>query len=287
MRHQHRIRCFNNHQVFKTHCRDQSAVGMDIGVARLPIHYVTLEHIAVVVLVTDLPERRPGADVAPPSVERYDHRVRGFFHHGVINRVIRAGRKSGFIDACEMHIARATRQGCSTSGQNVRAITFELLQVTFGVKHKQSAVPQVTAVGQVLARCVVVWFFHKALYAKTSRANGFAFFDIAVAGFRMAWNNPERHQFARLCQRQGCLNAGLKGGNIFNQVVSWQYQQEGICLLTARLQGRQRNGRRGIAADRLQQNIGLLKTQLAQLLGRYKAMLLVADQLRHRGIEPP
>lgn len=72
----------------------------------------------------------------------------------------------------------------------------------------------------------------------------------------------------------------MEGRHVLDQMIGGQHQQQRIARLLDRLQRRQGDGRRSVAADRLEQDGRPFHAQLAQLLGGEEAVLLVADQPR-------
>ena len=66
-----------------------------------------------------------------------------------------------------------------------------------------------------------------------------------------------------------------------------QRQQQRVVALGCGLQSRHRHRRRGVAADRLQQDPRQLHADLAHLLGHDEAVALVADQQRRRQAGQP
>ncbi|MCY1368994.1 hypothetical protein D9M69_560080 [compost metagenome] len=99
----------------------------------------------------------------------------------------------------------------------------------------------------------------------------------------MGRDDAERHQLAVLGQRHGGADACMEIRHIPDPVIRRQNQQQRVIRLGERLQGSQGNGRRSIATDRFEQDVGLLHTQQAQLLRREESVLLVADQPRLSG----
>ncbi len=87
----------------------------------------------------------------------------------------------------------------------------------------------------------------ETLHRIPALAHRLALLDIAVPGVRAGRRDAERHQLAGLGQRQRHREAGMKRGNIFNQMIRRQHQQNRVAGLVERLAGRQRNRWRGIA----------------------------------------
>lgn len=65
VRNQHGILGFDNHQVFYTDSCDQAAVGVHVGVARILIEHIALEHVALLVFRADF----HSADQEPISLQ--------------------------------------------------------------------------------------------------------------------------------------------------------------------------------------------------------------------------
>ncbi|MOA02325.1 hypothetical protein D3C78_1217720 [compost metagenome] len=184
-----------------------------------------------------------------------------------------------------MQVLGAAGQRRAAGGEDRRLETLELLQIAAGAEHEHAAVPEIVAAGQVVAGGGQVRLLDEAVNCKAAGTHGGALLNVAVAGFRVGGDDAEGHQLAGGGQRQCGLDAGMEGRHVLDQVVGGEHQQDRIVGLGDRLQRRQGDGRRSVAADRLKQDAGALHTQLAQLLGSEEAVLLVADQPRQADIQ--
>ena len=76
-RHHHRVGGLDHHHVLEADAGEQAVLRDEQRVPRVGGVHVAVDHVAVGVLVLDLPQRVPGADVGPAGIERHHHRVVG------------------------------------------------------------------------------------------------------------------------------------------------------------------------------------------------------------------
>ncbi len=108
-----------------------------------------------------------------------------------------------------------------------------------------------------------------------------AFPDVPISGFRGCGHYPECHQTPFLRQKGSDLDSGMKFTDVLYDVIGRHHQHQRIVRRSfLKRERRQRQGRRGIASDRLENDIGRRLIQRSQLLGDQKTMLLVAYQQR-------
>ncbi len=106
--------------------------------------------VAVFCRGSDLPQRRPGADIAPAGSQGNDHGVGRLLHHRVINGVRGTGGKGLRIEACEIEIRDTPLPGLLTGVQHLRRMLAQLGQVSRCLEHEHAAVPVVIARSEVL-----------------------------------------------------------------------------------------------------------------------------------------
>jgi len=80
------------------------------------------------------------------------------------------------------------------------------------------------------------------------------------------------------------FDGGAKTGSVADHVVGGEHEQQGVSPKAVGMEGRHRDRRSRVAADRLQQDSRRFHTDLAHLLGHDEAVALVADQQRRRQI---
>jgi hypothetical protein len=105
-------------------------------------------------------------------------------------------------------------------------------------------------------------------------------FDIAVAGFGTVWNDAESDDGTGVGRRQAAQDRGLKRGGVADMVVRRRGQQHGIVAIAAGVEGGNSQRRSGVAAKRFKQQGPGREPEFAQLLGRDKAILFIADDDR-------
>ena len=128
-RDQDRVRGGDDDHVPDPDDRKKLALGAEIGVAGILDHDLALENVAAIVLGADLPERGPGADIAP-SDARGHHRGRvGLLHDRVIDRIRRALGEGLAVQAEEVEILGAPLHGGAAGGHDPGAVPVELGQV--------------------------------------------------------------------------------------------------------------------------------------------------------------
>lgn len=158
------------------------------------------------------------------------------------------------------------------------------LQVALGPEQEHAAVPEIATLGQQLAGARGVRLLDEGVDAPGRRSGRhllLALPDVAVAGFRMGGHDAEGHQTPRLRGWRGGLHRRLESRHVADDMVGRQYQQQRLGIGA---QGRQRDRRRGVATDRLEDDGLGRDPQLAQLFRDEEAVRFVAhhDGLRHR-----
>ena len=104
--------------------------------------------------------------------------------------------------------------------------------------------------------------------------------DVPVPGLRTGWRDAEGHHRAALAGRLGGADRSGKAGSVLDPVIGGQHQQLGALGLGNGQMGGQCDGRRGVAALRLQGDALPRQIKGAKLLGHQEAVRLVADHNR-------
>ncbi|CCJ92010.1 hypothetical protein BN132_3938 [Cronobacter turicensis 564] len=285
---QHRVFGLHHDEIFHADGGHKAGLGIDVAVFGVMRNHVAVMHVAFRRMVGDLPERRPGADIAPACVHRHHHRVGGFFHHRVVDGLFRAGQEGFFIDADKIEIRVNGAHGFFAGVQDIRAVFGELFQVATGAEQEHAAVPVIFAAVNVGLRGFQIRFFDELRDAEGDgvdrhvRIRDFATADVAVAGFRQVRHDAEGDQLAALGERHRGAYGIAKRVFVLNDMVSRQYQHQRIGLRAVAFcrQRRQRDSRRGVTSGWLQNDVFGQLVKLAQLLGDDKAMLFVTDNHR-------
>src|SRR5690606_32816441 len=93
----------DDYQILDTDRGDHSSLGGPHQVvAAVQRQHVSLEAIAVRVMLSSGPQRRPGTDVAPTTAHRYHRSASGLLHHRVVDRVRWAGGEGILIHPDEV-----------------------------------------------------------------------------------------------------------------------------------------------------------------------------------------
>ena len=149
-----------------------------------------------------------------------------------------------------------------------------------GLEQEHAAVPGEAAAGQKALSCGPVGLLNEAGDRHRCTRQRLGRLDVAVTGLRGGRHDAEGHELIGLGGGHAGVHGGAEPGGIGDHVVGGQHQQQRVLAMGRGLQGRDRHGRRGVAAHRFQQDPGRLHTDLAHLLGHDEAVLLVADQQR-------
>src|SRR5262249_22588311 len=148
----------------------------------------------------------------------------------------------------------------------------ELLQIAARPKHEHAAVPVVRAGAHELRGLLGIGLLDEAGYAVHAIASRPRLHPLYIAVTRLGstGNNAKRDQLALLRCRQRDPYGLLEGGNVTDDVVRRQYEQDGVRVdAAASLQsrkGRKRYGRSRIASEGLQNERARLDIDLPQLL---------------------
>ena len=155
----------------------------------------------------------------------------------------------------------------------------ELREVAARLEDEHAAVPEIIAGCHELLRDVQ----GRLLDELCDRVGGpcaLASPDVAIAGFRRVRDDPEGHELAVARKARGNPGRLLKPVRIANHVIGRRDDERGVRIDPHGLQCRQRDRRRGITADGLEQNGARMDCHRAQLLGDREAMRFVADHDR-------
>ena len=260
MRHQHRVGRFHHRHVVEADHADQAAGRVNERVARIGQHRVALAGIACRVVLGDLPDRVPGAQVAPAGVE-HDHLhrhtgtgVAGRLHHRVVDAFGRNRGERRGIEADEGAVVGRLRPGRPRRGQDVRPKALECVQPDAGAQHEHAAVPEIAAVGDIAFGGGEVGLFDEGGDRHRRRAHRGRRLDpdVAEARFRTLGADAEDDDAAagrrddRPAQRVGA------GGAVGDRVIGGRHHQNRVGAVPGCLQRCQRECRRRVAAHRLE-----------------------------------
>ena len=147
----------------------------------------------------------------------------------------------------------------------------------------KSAVPEKFARVEIALGSFAVRLFDKTCQLVTSRSvtQWRALLDIAVAGFRAIRGYAERNGHSFSSQSGRPHDGFAETVAVRDHVIGRHDDQHRIRIAAGRPQGRQRQRRRGIASERLENDRGPLAEQ-ANLFGNDKAMLFIANDQRFK-----
>ena len=178
----------------------------------------------------------------------------------------------------EVRLALLNRFGHGS--RHLGVVRLDLRQSDFCVNQEHAAVPKMATGGHEGSGALRVRFFDEGVdRLNTPLARRFQR-DVAVAGLRSGWHNAEGHHRAVLARDLGGLDRRDKALGVFDPVVRGQRQQLGTGGFGNGQTGSQRDGRRGVAALRLQGYALPRQIQGPKLLSDQKAVGLVADDNR-------
>ena len=203
------------------------------------------------------------------------------FHHRVINADGRCGGEGSGFKANEIPIARGAGHRGADTLQHLWRMGFKLDQHGRGSGDKHAGIPQIPAGYEEFRSAGGIRLFHKACDALDVGATwqGFACFDIAIAGLRRGGLHAEGDNRPRLRCSGGLGQRCLQRCHIANRRIRGHEPKHS----TRRgFLGEQRGGRdggRAIAANGFQHDGCAL---VAQLLGDQEAMCFIANDHRRQ-----
>ena len=149
MRNQHGIGSFHDDQLVHTGCGEQPGLAAQIAVATVFDHHIANRDVAPIVALGHLPQRGPGAHVAPAAVEG-DHRAAaGLFHDRVVDAVGGAVQKGLALRTQKIQVSAGVGHGGAAGLRNRRGVSPQFFEVSRRREQEHTAVPVVAALGQV------------------------------------------------------------------------------------------------------------------------------------------
>src|SRR5690554_1336802 len=191
-----RVFGFDDNEIIDTNRCDEPTVCTHKGVAGLESYHVTAQAIAISVFIANFPKSGPGTYIAPPSVERNNRSVIGFFHNGVVDGFGGAAGEQLRVYPYKVEVFIGVCHGCAAGFENIRAVQLKLVQVLPVTKHKHAAVPEVFSRFKIGFCRLTVWLFHKAINGVAIGRNLVAAVYVSVTGFRLMGNNSKGHKLA-------------------------------------------------------------------------------------------
>ena len=206
-------------------------------------------------------------------------------HHGVVDRIRRAGGEGRLVQAAEVEVAVGVlHRGLGGLGDG-RRVLLDLGQEAVGAEHEHAAVPVEAAVGDEAFGGVAVRLLDEALdlVAVIHARQRLAAADVAVAGLGRGRDHAEGRQRTALDQRGRALDRHAEGIVVLDHVVGRQHQHHRLRILGQQVARRGRHRRGGVAADRLEQDALRRDADFAHLFGDHETVLVAAHhQRRHQ-----
>ena len=282
--HHHRVGRLDHDHVVQADGADQPAGGVYQGVGRVLDDHVADAGVAKPVLGRDLPDRFPGAEVVPASVQR-DHpdlelAARTFLHHRVVDRLARYRGKLGLARADELGVVAARSPSLARGRGDVGAEALERSHPHRCLEHEHPGVPEVAAIGDIALRGGQVGLFDKLRYRRRRVGGACIDPDVAVAGLGGVWGDAQDRDRTAIGHPHRALQCCAESGLVGDGLVGRGDDEHRILAVLERGQRCQRDGWCGVAAHRLEQRGGGLDPQRVQLVEHQKAVLLVADDDR-------
>ncbi len=197
---QYRIFGLHHHQIFHAYGGHQTGLGVDIAIFSLVADNVAVMHIAIRIFITDLPQRGPGADVAPARIHRNHNRIGGFFHNRVVDGLIRAVQEGLLINSHKIKIRSDIRYRLFTGRKNVGAEFRQFFKIPICSEQEHAAVPVIFTAGDIGLCGAKVRFFNEfgdfecSVFLMAGNCNSPT--NIPVPRLRLVWDNTKRNELA-------------------------------------------------------------------------------------------
>ncbi|MBV9280318.1 MAG: MFS transporter, partial [Chloroflexi bacterium] len=234
--------------------RDQPIAGGEQAVVGVERGVPAGNGVAVLVVLHHVVERGPVADVAPAEVHRQGHDVGHLLHDGVVDGDVR-DLLVGLLQ-CGPAAALAGRREPLVG---LRELLTERVQEFARAPDEHAGVPDVVSGLEVLPRRLRVRLFDESanlmrLQAVTPGQLG-AQLDVAVAGLRMAGRHADVHHAMLHGQVVGKVERLVERLGFEDDMVGGEDGEDRVAVLPGDAEGRQGDGRGGVAPDRLADDV--------------------------------
>jgi hypothetical protein len=126
--------------------------------------------------------------------EGNDSGVRRLLHDGVVDRDVRAPDEGCGIETDEIEVRGRVRDGLASRFGHLRRVSLHFLHQLAGREHEDAGVPVEAAIRQHALRFLERRLFDEASDGMGAASEGFAGFDIAIAGGGFARSDAEGHE---------------------------------------------------------------------------------------------
>ena len=160
---QHSIRRFHNNDIFYSGNGDKTRLRLDIAILHICSEYITRQRIALPVLSLHFPYRIPGPEVIPARIQRNNHGGICLLHYRIVNRITAATGKNGLGDMPKILTLLQLAIGLMTAFENIRSMSFQLIEVGRSREQKHATIPIIVAAIQIRLRRLAIRFLHELL----------------------------------------------------------------------------------------------------------------------------
>ena len=277
--HQHHVVGFDHHQILHAEAHHEAVFTAEVAVAGVFADHPAPQYVALGILFPGFPESAPAAHIAPVGIERQHGAAVGFFHHGHIEGHIGTVGEGLPLQPQEFEVRAVLVEGGAAGAHHLRRQALQLREDGAGAEEEHAAVPGEAAGGEEGLGGGQIGLLHEAGDRhRRGGIEGLGGLDIAIARFRRRGHDAEGHQPTGLGGRDTGGHGGAEALGAVDHMVGRQDQQQGIGAAGGGLQGGDRHGGGGVAAEGFEEDAGRLHANLAQLLGHDEAVILVADQ---------
>ena len=237
-----------------------------------------VDHVAGGVLGADLPQRIPGADIAPAHRHRPHHRrVLRVLHHRVVERHVLRSGEGVAVEAQEVEVALGALERLAAGGERRRPQPLHLAHQDRGGQEEDAAVPAIIAGIEIglSARAVGLLDEGRDRGAVLGAGDGGAAPDIAIAGLGPVGGDAEGDELSQRRGARGAVDGGEEGRHVGDHVIGRQRQQQRIGVVRQQDERGDRHRGRGVAAHGLEHDGARGHAHQPQLLGHHEAVLVV------------
>ena len=248
---------------------------------------IALSDNTVAVRPACAPKRIPTAQVVP-TTRIGDHRqIRRFFHDGIVDGNIIAGRIADFIETEEIQIIRTLCQSVFARLHQEGCVHFKRRQNVFHPKQEYTCVPKIATGLEHFYRIRGTRFFnefHQLMNFGRVADQRRRQFQISITRLGSIRLDAKGHQLAAFCGFCPFQHRRDKTSFVRNDMVRWRDQHQRLGRFT-QTQGRNQNRRRRVSPHRFDQYSRIFQANFGQLIGREKAKIRIGQN--HRSAEFP
>ncbi len=202
------------------------------------ISALALDHVALRVLVHEVPQRRPRADIVPRRLERHAaHDVAGLLGDGIVERD-RRRLAIGAAENAEIEILGRAFERLAAGLDDLGRMRGEEVEHGPRLEQEDARVPVEAACVEILLGRLDIRLLDEALHLEIDAVAGLGL-DIAVACMRAVRLDPEHDEAARFGGLDAALDRAREACLVADHVIGRREQHERVLVLA-----RQRSGPR-------------------------------------------